>query len=332
MVTEMAHKLSTKKHHVQTDKTKKSLVKVVVLQDEGKWISPSKGQIFHLTSAPKLPDISFQIDTSDPPPYHWKWSIQWPANVSGLKESAHRGHSLKTFKESGSFDSNEKSWKVDFEGKILGGTLTVEVTSSCSAFKRSIYIKGENPSKDDAEAYIKTIPDTEGFAKLLEQETHFKQFINADGYPVVAFDGGYGITQLTNPAPTYEQAWNWKENTLAGSKLYQQKQKIAKAYLSQKGRTYSDEQLRLETWSRWNGGSYHIWDEKTKAWIRNPNVMCDPATGNIGWDMTNDTNKGKTLKELHDRDADTYKHPKDKGSDHPWKYCGECYADHVSSN
>ena len=39
-----------------------------------------------------------------------------------------------------------------------------------------------------------------------------KQFINADGEPVVAFDKGYGMAQLTKPVPTYEQVWNWKEN------------------------------------------------------------------------------------------------------------------------
>ncbi len=33
-----------------------------------------------------------------------------------------------------------------------------------------------------------------------------------DGYPLRAADNGFGIMQLTNPAPTCDQLWNWKKN------------------------------------------------------------------------------------------------------------------------
>ena len=69
---------------------------------------------------------------------------------------------------------------------------------------------------------------------MLEQETRNKHFINFDNEPVVAFDGGYGITQMTNPIPTYEQVWNWKKNIDGGSDLYIQKRKNAQNYLIQK--------------------------------------------------------------------------------------------------
>ncbi len=32
------------------------------------------------------------------------------------------------------------------------------------------------------------------------------------GFPIVAFDGGYGMFQLTIPHPNYYQKWSWKEN------------------------------------------------------------------------------------------------------------------------
>lgn len=61
--------------------------------------------------------------------------------------------------------------------------------------------------------------------------------------------------------------------------------------------------------------------------------MCDPATGNIGWDMSNPTNSGKTIDQLHERDKDTYKDmQKGRNKDHVWIYSGICYADHVAGN
>lgn len=37
---------------------------------------------------------------------------------------------------------------------------------------------------------------------MINQESRFENFINADNEPVVAFDNEYGMTQVTNPAPT----------------------------------------------------------------------------------------------------------------------------------
>src|ERR1700683_1926762 len=66
-------------------------------------------------------------------------------------------------------------------------------------------------------------------------------------------------------------------------------------YLSQSSRAYTDDQLKYEAVCRWNGGSYHTLGDKAKAWVRNPNMVCAPGTGNMGWDMTDLENKGKTL-------------------------------------
>ncbi len=47
--------------------------------------------------------------------------------------------------------------------------------------------------------------------------------------------------------------------------------------------------------------------------------------------MKNEKNKGKTEKELHDRDKDEYKKgTSGKSKDHPWEYKGVCYADHIT--
>ena len=315
----------------RTNKKKNSLVKVIVEDDAGKWMSPNKGAVFKIEKTTLMPEIVFEIETTQAGPYTWKWSVTWDAKVSGLRESAKRSSTLKTFSDKGEFESSDKRWKVNL-GKVLGGRLRVSVTAGEEVFKRYVDIQGTNPSSSEVTDFISTMADTDGLDKVLEQETRRKHFIDADGHPIVAFDKGYGIAQITNPTPTYEQVWSWKENIKAGAKLYQEKQKAAKTYLGQKGRSYTAEQLRMETWSRWNGGSYHVWDDKAKHWIRSSVVMCDTATGNIGWDMTDIDNKGQSEKDLHDRDKDTYANPKkDKKDENKWKYTGICYADHVDA-
>jgi len=81
--------------------------------------------------------------------------------------------------------------------------------------------------------------------------------------------------------------------------------------------------------SRWNGGAYHVWSNAQNAWVRNPTVLCDSKTGNIGWDMTKPDNSGKSEAALHQRDAGKYRHA--PGASDSWGYFGVCYADRLLS-
>lgn len=319
---------SNKATGAKTNKVDKSLVKTIVLQSRGKWVQPKSGENFFITEDAKFPLITFEIDTTQRAPFEWSWILSWPAGVSGLKNSAKRGKVLKTFSERGNFLHDSKKWVVDLAGKTIGGVLTVEVKAGKELFKRTVLIKGKNPGEQRVKALLSTIADVKGFDKVLAQESHFRNFIESDGQPVVSFDGGYGLSQMTNPAPTFEQCWNWKENIKCGTALYIKKQQLAKAYLSKHNRKYTDEQLELETLSLWNGGHYHVWNNQKNAWERNPNILCDTNTGNIGWDMRNSSNSGKSEDELHERDKDEYKTPPKKDK-RLWNYTGVCYADHL---
>jgi hypothetical protein len=136
---------------------------------------------------------------------------------------------------------------------------------------------------------------------------------------------------MTHPAPSYEHAWSWKANILAGSSLFKEKARIARSYLAQGGRPYTQDQLRRETLSRWNGGSYHEWDRQAAKWVRRKNILCDSATGNIGWAMNKPQNIDKTESQLHDRDKATYgRGTRGQSAENAWGYSGVCYADHVS--
>jgi len=307
-----------------------SLVAVIVKSDSGEWVKPNTGDKFYIDEIPRFPEISFEIKTEMPPPYQWQWTIDWDAKVSGLAERTKRGRKLKSFTQSGNFSSDSKIWTADLGPAIIGGKLSVSVTAGQSKFRRTVFVQGKNPVEEDVLSFLKTIPNTIGFDKIIKQESNFKNFINADGEPVVAIDAGYGMTQLTNPAPSYDQAWNWKDNISAGAHLFQQKQILAKHYLGQQNRRYTDDQLSLETISRWNGGGYHTWNIQSQTWERNADMLCDPATGNIGWDTTDTANSDKSVEDLHQRDKATYgSGPTGHSNEHDWKYTGVCYADHV---
>jgi hypothetical protein len=237
--------ISKKNKAAVTNKKKGSLVKVVILEDKGKWIRPEKGSAHFISEDAEFPDITFEIETVNLAPYEWNWKIKWDAKVSGLTESVNRGKLLKTFDKTGSFSSQSKSWKVDFSGKNYGGLLTVEVKAGGELFKRSVYVKGKNPSAEKLKKHIATLDGAGGFEKILLHEALGKNFIVADGEPVVAFDKGYGLSQLTNPVPTYEQAWDWKENVKGGTKLYKEKRAAAKFDLEKNGKdSFTEEQLQ----------------------------------------------------------------------------------------
>lgn len=314
-----------------TNTTNKSLVKVVVSEDKGKWITPEKNSVHYIDEESIFPDVKFEIETTQAAPYEWKWEIKWEAKVSGIRESSKRGKLLKTFKESGTFKTNDKNWQVDLNGKVLGGILTVEVLAGTEKFKRKIYIKARNPSRGQIKEYSDSLDGTSGFDKILFHEAHGKNFINADGEPVVSFDKGYGITQMTTPAPTYQQCWSWKENIKGGSSIYISKRAIAKSYLKREGKgQYTEEQLQNETYSRYNGGAYYVWDATEKKLVPK-DLICDPKVANIGWNSDIELNQELTAKELHDRDKDTYKlGKKGQSKDHPWVYTGVCYANAVN--
>jgi hypothetical protein len=271
-----------------------------------KFIKPQMNQSFMITSAPDWPSILFQTDQTGP--HKWSWTIKW-------------GQFIK----SGTATTQNNSWDAKEAISNCGGTLAVRADANKASAQISVLIRGQNPSSADVDNYLRGNVGNAGFEKIIAQESRYKHF-NSSNEPIKSFDGGYGMCQLTKPVPTFEQVWNWKLNVAAGLVLFGAKRTSAITYLSQSGRSYTTDQLKYETVCRWNGGSYHEWDSTSGGWIRHPNILCDSKTGNIGWDMADDQNKGKTEEQLHKRDSGGYsKHAKDAH----WKYFGPCYADHV---
>jgi hypothetical protein len=189
---------------------------------------------------------------------------------------------LKTFAASGKTITEGPQWKVDLNGEILGGILTVQVVVAGERCERSVYVCGKNPEKEKMISYLTSFKDIDGFEKIIEQETRGKHFLDIDGEPITSFDKGYGVVQLTNPAPNYRQVWSWKENIKAGAALFATCRQNARKTLEAHP-PYTDDMLAKESFSRWNGGRYYDWDVKGSKWVRRENVLCDSSTGNIGW-------------------------------------------------
>ena len=277
-----------------------------------KFISPSPAAVFRISSAPAWPSVAFETDATGP--HTWTWTISWDA-----------------FKKSGSATTADNKWDAQSTIDGLGGTLVVtaaakDATNASITTTVTVRILGDNPSATDVNAYLATKPDGAGFDRIVQKESQYKHF-RQSGEPVKSFDAGYGLCQLTTPKPAYAQVWNWKLNIDGGLDLFRVKRLSAIAYLSQAGRTYTPDQLKYEAVCRWNGGAYHEWDAKALAWVRPSHILCDSRTGNIGWDMNDADNTGKTEADLRKRDSASYSSPPAAGSH--WRYYGVCYADRM---
>jgi hypothetical protein len=268
---------------------------------------PSSNHTFEISPAPEWPTIEFETDGSGP--HVWNWSIHWG-----------------TYSKSGVAHTDGNTWNASEAIQGLGGALKVQIQAGDDSSEIAVEIVGSNPTADEVNAYVRSHPGSEGFDKIIARESKYKHF-TADAVPTRTFDKGYGMCQLTHPAPSFEQVWNWKRNVDGGLALFAEKHALAKHYLSQNGRHYTPQQLMYEAVCQWNGGSYHVWDEQAGAWVRTPHILCDTTTGNIGWDMTLAENQGKTESELHQRDGHSYSKPPGHGSG--WKYSGVCYADKI---
>lgn len=268
--------------------------------------SPKANEVFYITDDAAWPSMAFT--TNLPGQSHtWQWTIEW-----------------KTFKKSGSVTTPSNTWDAKTAIENLGGTLTVKVSAGSKSAQVIVKVLGKQCTEALVTAYLATKSNSGGFDKILKHESKMKHFTDA-GEPIKSFDNGYGICQLTSPAPSYEQVWSWKKNIDAGLTLFATKRTAAVTYLTQSGRTATEDQIQHEAICRWNGGSYHTWDG-TK-WVRDGNILCDTATGNIGWDKTDSRNQGKTEAQLRARDKASYSGGRKSGD--PWKYSGVCYADRI---
>jgi hypothetical protein len=135
--------------------------------------------------------------------------------------------------------------------RIRGGDLVVKVTvlvgnSMLTAQSSGLKVVGTNPS---VSALAVAAPNNTSFRQLMRLESGLRQFLAPD-CPLFSGDnkGGVGLCQLTDPLPSEDQVWSWKDNLEAGVALWNKKESIAKGYPNQV-RTGSDFQVLVKAYN-----------------------------------------------------------------------------------
>ena len=176
------------------------------------------------------------VDPRSPPIYTWTATLAFNGTLGGVLVP-HSAGSTTTHRAIAPQTGPRNTFLIPF-AEVRGGTLTVSVavrvgTQTLTAQSTNLTIVGTNPAPSAIRTYANSIgANNVRFRKLMRQESSLRQFINASGAPHYSGDdlGGVGLCQLTRPAPTADQTWNWKENVAGGWRLYLEKQRIARAY------------------------------------------------------------------------------------------------------
>ena len=100
---------------------------------------------------------------------------------------------------------------------------------------KGLKIGATNPSLSELAAAF----PNDVLKSIARHESGARQFMADPGckalYPLFSGDnlGGVGLFQITRPAPSPEQIWDWRANLAAGISIYESKRKVAKGYKDQ---------------------------------------------------------------------------------------------------
>jgi hypothetical protein len=206
-------------------------------------LSPADGTVFAISPGPVMPIIHAQAQilgiTPDPTS---TTEFEWTAKIRF--DSAGCVHGCKADGSSRVIEGpsiTEKvvggSWSPKFPS-IRGGELSLAVRAtvngeSWQADSRGLRIEAMNPRCPELMAALPH--DT--LRRIACHESGLRQFRAVrDGGQGVSplFSGdnllGVGIFQITYPAPTDEQIWNWRENVAAGIAVFNSKIASARSY------------------------------------------------------------------------------------------------------
>lgn len=213
-------------------------------------------------SGPSMPSITAQvkIEKAVPPSFtlcdvtaktkakfKWKATICYPGKIQDTvpgRPSA-EVNTDNEFTE----ETAQPTWTFRFP-RFRGGELTIrcEVIAAgegppVTAELTGPQIKGKNPPRSVVWA---AIGSNQVLKQICLKESGGRQFSAAADTGVSVHpvwnehgDGGVGLFQITNPAPTADQIWNWLANVKRGIEIYDDKKKQTKAY--QNGVSGSDD-------------------------------------------------------------------------------------------
>ncbi len=180
--------------------------KVTVTTDKDKYA---------FTTAPAMPTIQAQVAIqgleSDPTA---STSFTWKTEVSYDASNDTHGPA-RTFDSAFTETIVGANYSPTFP-ELLAGELTFTVTATVEGIEvkgqKKVKIVPTNPTESEIQAYI----NDPTLQRIARQESAMRQFNGEQ--PLWSADnlGGVGLFQITNPAPTDAQVWNWKANVDAG--------------------------------------------------------------------------------------------------------------------
>ncbi|WP_346883765.1 hypothetical protein [uncultured Algibacter sp.] len=235
----------------------------IYIDGELKNITPIQNPIAWITKEPKMPEIKiinkslFSISANLTIEYDMQKTYNGQSYNRLFKDTYPKSKSIP-FPSNNPNASNIENgkvnirssgeWIVHFSNEIRGGKATIEYTSGSGLMEKKelfvFHIRGENPRKADVLNYITQkgyLSEYWFFMKIIRHEsgTHkrdeFFQFNNKNntysasdqlnGLPNYGGPKGLGLSQLDNPLPTNQEAWNWKINIDGAKKLLDTKKK-----------------------------------------------------------------------------------------------------------
>jgi hypothetical protein len=204
-----------------------------------------------ITGTPQMPLMSFRANVRGADPtvvqrtaFHWVLAINFDA--SNCRHGPRRTIS-KTQRQTIIGDAF-----IPFFSEIRGGSLTVTVTATINGRRitdhlSNVRIVATNPTRQDLFA---ALPHNTLRRVCLQESIGGRQFDappngGVGRCPLWSGDGlgGVGLFQITNPAPTDDEVWNWRTNVAGGIRIFGQKLAAARGYAAQVRGTHRFRQL-----------------------------------------------------------------------------------------
>jgi hypothetical protein len=212
--------------------------------------SPAAARVFYIDgNNPAMPAITAELTGIAPDPsgstaYTWRtrvmyWAPDYPAvpgpgrSIASPLYDDHTAIGTAEFTPDFTVEGSEliRGGRLLLTATTKVGNQTLQVSTPNSGPTR-LLILGENPDPAVVHAYIDAIPvpanwppDTQYdfhlmVRKIIAEESSVGQFWS-NGVPYWSEDGrlGVGLMQLTDPAPTADQTWDWRRNIDAGVQL-----------------------------------------------------------------------------------------------------------------
>jgi len=180
-------------------------------------------RFLYISGTPAMPEIKVELLGGDK-----------SASASISIDYTLRYRTMTTTGTASGTTSKSEAWDVDL-GKIRGGTAVASASvDGVKLLDIEFYIRANNPTAVQVKTYLQSKSAPWYAFAIANHETGCKQMntptsgnVGVDtttkvgGTPNEAAiqDGGVGLFQITNPAPTADSVWDWKKNTDQGLQI-----------------------------------------------------------------------------------------------------------------